>query len=143
MYDVYGGECAGCHFQQAMAPIQALLPDELMLHILSLLPVRSLATACCACQQWRQLGAVLVGVSTCLAGWSYLMRAAGMPASTGVQLQQRPGLAQVAVTAFCSRSGGRRVSTPSLMRTWPPTFTYATCSTSTVRLLDAALCPCR
>ena len=41
---------------QADAPIQALLPDELLLHILSLLPVRSLATACCVCQQWRQLG---------------------------------------------------------------------------------------
>jgi F-box-like len=47
---------------QADAPIQALLPDELLLHILSLLPVRSLATACCVCQQWRQLGDSQVSV---------------------------------------------------------------------------------
>jgi F-box-like len=47
---------------QADAPIQTLLPDELLLHILSLLPVRSLATACCVCQQWRQLGDSQVSV---------------------------------------------------------------------------------
>lgn len=42
--------------QVELAPIQALLPDELLHHVFLKLPIMDVARTQCVCKHWRQLG---------------------------------------------------------------------------------------